>query len=159
MHCSAYNDTPGDQCKKANLKCSGQCNCQSDRWPSTVVFFKKKTHTKKKHGDSRFTHEHTLSDCLAFVWVFVKRWQTIRDTSTDSFWLTLKMCMYVLISVRLAGRLFICGKSVNVAIFSDAIKMDDFKICKVVVFIELYPFIPLSVTLIVFQGHSTVKQF
>ena len=67
--------------------------------------------------------------------------------------------MYVLISVRLAGRLFICGKSVNVAIFSDAIKMDDFKICKVVVFIELYPFIPLSVTLIVFQGHSSVKQF
>ena len=29
----------------------------------------------------------------------------------------------------------------------------------VVVIIELYPFIPLSVTLVVLQGHSSVKQF
>ena len=28
-----------------------------------------------------------------------------------------------------------------------------------VVLIEFYPFIPLSATLVVFQGHSSVKQF
>ena len=29
----------------------------------------------------------------------------------------------------------------------------------VVVLIELHPFIPLSMTLIVFQGHKSIKQF
>ena len=32
------------------------------------------------------------------------------------------------------------------------------KLCLIVVPIELYPFIPLSVTLVVFQGHGSVKQ-
>ena len=33
------------------------------------------------------------------------------------------------------------------------------KLCMTIVLIELYPFIPLSGTLIIFQGHSSVTQF
>ena len=44
-------------------------------------------------------------------------------------------------------------------IFSDDMNMINVTVCMMVILIELYPFIPLSVTLIVFQGHSTVKQF
>ena len=51
------------------------------------------------------------------------------------------VCPCVMVSVRPAGKMSVCGR--NFAI----------------VLIELYPFIPLSVTLIVFQGHSSVKQF
>ena len=42
-------------------------------------------------------------------------------------------------------------KNFNVAIFSDAIDIINVKLCKIVVHIVLHPFIPLSVTLIVFQ--------
>ena len=42
-------------------------------------------------------------------------------------------------------------------IFSNTINVINVKLCLMVVFIELYPFIPLSVTLIVF--HSSFKQF
>ena len=62
----------------------------------------------------------------------------------------------------LAGRPIIhnmYGKEFNVAIFSDIINMINVKIHMMVVLIELYPFIPLSITLTVFQGHSVVKQF
>ena len=51
------------------------------------------------------------------------------------------------------------GKNCNVAFFLDAINMMTVKLCIVVVPIELCPSIPLSVTLIVFQGHSSVEQF
>ena len=73
-------------------------------------------------------------------------------------------CISVMISVRRAGqpasRLSACGKNFNVAIFLDAVNVINVKLCLVVVLIELYPFIiPLSVTLFVFQGHSSVKQF
>ena len=53
----------------------------------------------------------------------------------------------------------VCSKNFNVAIFSNTINMIDIKFCKMVIVTELYPFIPLSVTLIVFQGHSSVKHF
>ena len=33
------------------------------------------------------------------------------------------------------------------------------KLCLMVLLIELYLFIPLSVTLTIFQGHKSVKQF
>ena len=36
--------------------------------------------------------------------------------------------------------------------------MINVKLCMMVVLIELYPLIPLSVTLIAFQGHSSVKK-
>ena len=64
-----------------------------------------------------------------------------------------------MISVRPAGRASVCGKKINIAIFLDTINMMNVKLCTMVVLIELYLFIPLLVTLIVFQGHSNVKQF
>ena len=51
------------------------------------------------------------------------------------------------------------GKNFNVSIFSDTLNMINVKLYMRVVLIELYPFIPLSVTLIVFQGHGSIKQF
>ena len=48
-------------------------------------------------------------------------------------------------------------KNFNVAIFSDTINVISAKLCMGVVLIELCPFIPLSVTLTVFQGHGRVK--
>ena len=55
-----------------------------------------------------------------------------------------------MISVTPADLLFVCGKNFNVAIFSDTINMINVKSCMMVVLLELYTFIPLSVTLIVF---------
>ena len=62
-----------------------------------------------------------------------------------NFWLTWKMS--------------ICGKNYNAAIFSNTMNMINAKLSMMVVLIDLYPFIQLSVTLIVFQGHNSVKQF
>ena len=69
--------------------------------------------------------------------------------------------MYVMISVRLASRVSVRGKNVNIAIFSGTINVMNGKLCAMVVLLKLLalPIIPLSVTLIVFQGHSSVKQF
>ena len=60
---------------------------------------------------------------------------------------------------RPAGRVSVCGKSFNVAIFSDTRNMINVKLCMMVVLVEFYLFIPLLVTWIVFQSHSGVKQF
>ena len=63
---------------------------------------------------------------------------------------------------RLAGRPPECpcvAKSLTVAIFSNVINMIKLRLCMMVVHIELYPLIRFLVTLIVFQGHSNVKQF
>ena len=64
-----------------------------------------------------------------------------------------------MISVRLAIQLAVGGRNFNVAIFLDTINMINVKLCMMVELIQLYPFTPLSVTLIVFQDHSSVKQF
>ena len=65
-----------------------------------------------------------------------------------------------MISVRPAGQVSVCGKKFNITIFSDPVNMiPKVKLCVMVELIELFPFIPLSVTLIVCQGHSSVKQF
>ena len=50
----------------------------------------------------------------------------------------------------------VCGKNITVAIFSDTVNVK-MSLCMTVVLIELCPFIPLSVTLTVFQGHGRVK--
>ena len=64
---------------------------------------------------------------------------------------SLEKCEYVMISVTTAaGRFSVCGKNFNVAILSDTIDTVYVRLRMVVVLIELYPFIPLSVTLIVF---------
>ena len=62
-----------------------------------------------------------------------------------------------MISIKPAGQLSVCGKNFNVAIVLDTINMINVQFWIMLVLIELYPFIPLSVTLIVFQGHSSVK--
>ena len=67
--------------------------------------------------------------------------------------------MYVMISGWPTGRMSMCDKNLKIAIFLDTVNMINVKLGMVVVLTELYPFIPLSVTLIVFQGHSSVKQF
>ena len=61
--------------------------------------------------------------------------------------------------VRPAGRLFVCGKDFNVGILSNAINTISVKLRMMVLFIELYPLIPLSLTFTALQGHSSVKQF
>ena len=62
-----------------------------------------------------------------------------------------------MINVGPASRLGNCPatqKSFNVAIFSKTINVINVKLCMMVLFIELYLLIQLSVTLSVFQGHS-----
>ena len=49
------------------------------------------------------------------------------------------------------------GKHFNFAIFSDSINVINVKHCMMIP-IELYTFIPLSVTLNVFQSYKNVKQ-
>ena len=46
------------------------------------------------------------------------------------------------------------GKNFNAAIFSDTINMIIVKLCMVVSLIERYPFIPLSVTFIIYISKS-----
>ena len=46
----------------------------------------------------------------------------------------------------------------HVAIFSGYIKVMNIKLCKMVLLIQLYLFIPLSVTFTIFSGHSSVIQ-
>ena len=67
-----------------------------------------------------------------------------------------------MISVRLAGQLAEClymAKNFKAAIFLDTLDMINVKLCMMVVLFELYPFISLSVTLIVIKVHSSVKEF
>ena len=47
----------------------------------------------------------------------------------------------------------------NVRIYPDTIDVVNVKLCTMVLLTELYQFIPLSVTLTTFQGHSSVEQF
>ena len=46
----------------------------------------------------------------------------------------------------------------NFGIYSDIIIVVNVNLCMMVLLIEVYLFIPLSVTLTIFQGHSNVKQ-
>ena len=64
----------------------------------------------------------------------------------------------VMLAGHPAGQVSVCGKNFNVAIFWDTIDIINVKLCMVVAFIEVYPFASFSVTLIAFQGHSSIKQ-
>ena len=50
-------------------------------------------------------------------------------------------------------------KNFNIETFSDTIDVKNVKLCIMILLIELYLFIPLSVTLTFLQGYSSVKQF
>ena len=55
----------------------------------------------------------------------------------------------------------ICGKNFNIAMFSDTVNVINVELYMMVVLVELYNyiFLPFSVTLVVFEGHSSVRQF
>ena len=50
-------------------------------------------------------------------------------------------------------------KNLNIRIYSGTINVINFKLCVMVLNIVLDLFMPLSMTLTIFQGHSNVKQF
>ena len=50
-------------------------------------------------------------------------------------------------------------KNCYIGIYSDTMYVINVEVCMMVLLIELYLFIPLSVTLTIFQGNSTFKQF
>ena len=47
----------------------------------------------------------------------------------------------------------------NIGIYSDTINVINVKLCMMVLLIEFYLFISLSMTMTIFQGHSGIKQF
>lgn len=49
--------------------------------------------------------------------------------------------------------------NLNIAIFLDTIPVINDKLCMMELLIELYVFIPLFMTLAIFQGHSSVIKF
>ena len=70
--------------------------------------------------------------------------------------------IHVMICVRSASWLVDClvwQKPLNVAVFLDSLNVINVKLKMMVQLIERCPFIPLSVTFIIFQGHSSVKEF
>ena len=50
-------------------------------------------------------------------------------------------------------------KNFNIGIYSDIIIVINVKVCRMVPLIELNLFIPHSMTMTVFQGHTSVEQF
>ena len=47
----------------------------------------------------------------------------------------------------------------QIGIFSDTINATNVKLCMILLLIDLCLFIPLSITLTIFEGHSSVKEF
>ena len=56
------------------------------------------------------------------------------------------------------GQVSELDENFDIGIYSDTIYVINVKLCMMVLLIELYPFIPLSVTLTTFKGHSNVEQ-
>ena len=50
-------------------------------------------------------------------------------------------------------------QTLDIELFLDTINVINVKLCMMVLPIEIHLFLPLSVTLTLFQGHSCVKQF
>ena len=51
-----------------------------------------------------------------------------------------------------------CVESFNILVLWGTVNIINVKLCMMVLLTELYLFIPLLVTLTIFQGHSSVKQ-
>ena len=64
-----------------------------------------------------------------------------------------------MINNRSACRVSECGKNFNTAIFLDTINVSNVTLWMMVLLIELFLLIPLSVTVTIFQGQRSVKQF
>ena len=69
------------------------------------------------------------------------------------------MCSQEIIYIFLIGQVSGLVEDFYMGIFSDAIDVVNVKLRMMVLHIELYLFILLSVTLTLFQGQSSVKQF
>ena len=79
------------------------------------------------------------------------------DLFECDFWLAWKIWVYAMISVRLASHVIVRhGKNFNIVILLDTINVINVKLCMMVL-IEFYLFIPLTVTLTIFQGHWSVR--
>ena len=73
-----------------------------------------------------------------------------------SLFLTRMKNVNVMISVGTASQVTVWrGKNFVVAIFSDTIHVINIKLYMMLLLTELYLFIPLLVTLIIFEGHSS----
>ena len=62
-----------------------------------------------------------------------------------------------IINMFFVGRVSGLVENFNNGIFSDTLNVINVKLCTMVLFIEFYLFIPLSVTLTIFQGHRYVS--
>ena len=69
------------------------------------------------------------------------------------------VCSREIIHMFLVGQVSGLVENFNIGIFSDTMNVTNVKLYMVVLHIELYLFIANSVTLTLFQGHSSVKQF
>ena len=59
----------------------------------------------------------------------------------------------------LVGKVSGLAENVNIWIVSGAINAMNVKLCMMVLLTELYLVIPLSVTLIISEGHNNIEQF
>ena len=66
-----------------------------------------------------------------------------------------------IINMFFVGQMSRLVENMNIEIYSDTINVINVKLCMIVLLIELYLFIPLSVTLTIFRNgsHSSVKLF
>ena len=62
-----------------------------------------------------------------------------------------------IINMFFVGQVSLLVENFNIGIYSDIIRVINVKICAMVLLADHYLFIPLSITLIVCQGHSSVK--
>ena len=63
------------------------------------------------------------------------------------------------ISMFFVGQVSEFVKNFNIGIYLDTINVINVELCMMLLLVELYLLIPFSVTLILFQGDSNVKQF
>ena len=64
-----------------------------------------------------------------------------------------------MINMFFVGQMSEIVENFNIRIYSDTINVVNVELCMMVLLIELYLFIPLSVALAIFQGHSNVEHF
>ena len=64
-----------------------------------------------------------------------------------------------MINMFFIGQVFGLVENFNIGTYSDTINVINVKLCMMVLLIELYLFISLSVTLTILHGHSNVKLF
>ena len=64
-----------------------------------------------------------------------------------------------IVNMFLVGQVSGLVENFNNGIYSDTMNVISVKLCRMVLLFELYLFIPLSVTLTMFQGHRNVEQF